>query len=626
MEGHVISVDRKTRRPAKRRKVKRGKPPADWVAGRDYEREHELPRDNVRKVRDALGWCEGEHFGTWPKSGSNALACYYPRELLDEAIFPPSGDDEAEWTDKDGVTRLPVELAAKFVGCQRSTIDAAHRKGHLYLGREAEKSYTKLRAKPRRLQRGPFRLAVPHYEKNQLLKLNEGFERDRAERKKQGLEPRLGVPGGRTREIKYRRKRYMVPTLIERNTDLSRKLLRRLVGEGEIKTQVRMVDSRLQTFLCLDDAKDYAELQALPDGYGRTEDVLDVSPHLSAYKLLYYEDHKHPALGKMLSPKYLTVCHQPLRAWPHDKCREINAWEKEHARDVLDEDRRSYDDLCGGRYLDKDANEWFDIKLAAKVYGSRASELTKLLGTDHLALGRAICIRKARRHTKAAYGKTKWTRFQLLLASDIQILAAHRTCRRIGVFRCPKGKVRVTGGGAERTLGIERFTFNNARKAGKLDGAEKRFIDYGEVWTCPLPANAKLPKGVDIPTLPAIPAEPLPLPGEEPTKTEQLDAGQGDSKHLTTPQHDETSTPMSEFQPNDPQKRIIAALKNRALPTDALAKAAEVNRRRLFNFPDRHGKKRPGYLKELEAKGLVAPHTDLGWYRPDSPPKSLLSS
>ncbi len=59
------------------------------------------------------------------------------------------------------------------------------------------------------------------------------------------------------------------------------------------------------------------------------------------------------------------------------------------------------------------------------------------------------------------------------------------------------------------------------------------------------------------------------------------------------------------------QDRILDALAGRILTTDALATAADCDRRTLF---------RPGGLKELVAEGLVTNKPRAGYFRPDAPP------
>lgn len=73
----------------------------------------------------------------------------------------------------------------------------------------------------------------------------------------------------------------------------------------------------------------------------------------------------------------------------------------------------------------------------------------------------------------------------------------------------------------------------------------------------------------------------------------------------------------SGFVPTPLQESVLAALKGRALRTDALAHKAEVNRRSLF--------KEPGGLPELIEEGLVAHTKRLGYFRPDAPPPEISS-
>ncbi len=68
------------------------------------------------------------------------------------------------------------------------------------------------------------------------------------------------------------------------------------------------------------------------------------------------------------------------------------------------------------------------------------------------------------------------------------------------------------------------------------------------------------------------------------------------------------------FVPSPLQNAILEALDGKALRTDALAAAADCERRRLF---------RAGGLKELQDQGLVRNHPRLGYYRPDSPPDEI---
>jgi hypothetical protein len=58
----------------------------------------------------------------------------------------------------------------------------------------------------------------------------------------------------------------------------------------------------------------------------------------------------------------------------------------------------------------------------------------------------------------------------------------------------------------------------------------------------------------------------------------------------------------------------LVALDGKALRTDALAAKTGSDRRRLS---------KPGRLKELQDRGLVARHDRLGFYRPDAMPAAL---
>lgn len=69
------------------------------------------------------------------------------------------------------------------------------------------------------------------------------------------------------------------------------------------------------------------------------------------------------------------------------------------------------------------------------------------------------------------------------------------------------------------------------------------------------------------------------------------------------------------FVPTDNQQAILAALKGKALRTDAIANKVTCNRRSLF--------KDPGGLPELIEEGLVSHHRRVGYYRPDAPPPDL---
>lgn len=68
------------------------------------------------------------------------------------------------------------------------------------------------------------------------------------------------------------------------------------------------------------------------------------------------------------------------------------------------------------------------------------------------------------------------------------------------------------------------------------------------------------------------------------------------------------------FAPTDFQLDLLGALEGKALRTDALAHACDVDRSRLF---------RKDGLKELQTEGWVQHHARHGFYRPDCPPPEL---
>jgi hypothetical protein len=71
------------------------------------------------------------------------------------------------------------------------------------------------------------------------------------------------------------------------------------------------------------------------------------------------------------------------------------------------------------------------------------------------------------------------------------------------------------------------------------------------------------------------------------------------------------------FIPGPFQQGILDALDGRAMRTDALARAVDCDRRRLF---------KPGGLPELRDHGLADHHHRPGYYRPDAPPPKLLAA
>lgn len=73
-------------------------------------------------------------------------------------------------------------------------------------------------------------------------------------------------------------------------------------------------------------------------------------------------------------------------------------------------------------------------------------------------------------------------------------------------------------------------------------------------------------------------------------------------------------TASEKFIPAETQKRILKTLEGQALPTDALAISAKVDRSSMFKM-----------LKELRAHGLVDHKPRLGFYRPDALPPELVT-
>jgi hypothetical protein len=68
------------------------------------------------------------------------------------------------------------------------------------------------------------------------------------------------------------------------------------------------------------------------------------------------------------------------------------------------------------------------------------------------------------------------------------------------------------------------------------------------------------------------------------------------------------------FVPTLLQRDILRALQDKALRTDALAAACDVDRRQLF---------RPGGLPELRERGLVGHHRKVGFYSTGAPPPGI---
>lgn len=68
------------------------------------------------------------------------------------------------------------------------------------------------------------------------------------------------------------------------------------------------------------------------------------------------------------------------------------------------------------------------------------------------------------------------------------------------------------------------------------------------------------------------------------------------------------------FIPTQLQVNILEALDGKAMRTDTLARACEVERTRFY---------KPGGLKDLQELGKVAWHERIGYYRPDSPPEEV---
>lgn len=81
--------------------------------------------------------------------------------------------------------------------------------------------------------------------------------------------------------------------------------------------------------------------------------------------------------------------------------------------------------------------------------------------------------------------------------------------------------------------------------------------------------------------------------------------------------------PEPPFVPLPAHKAILDALDGRALRTDALANAAKLERRSLFNRKRTDGTVIIGYLTELADRKLVSNHPRLGYFRPDRPPPAL---
>jgi hypothetical protein len=71
--------------------------------------------------------------------------------------------------------------------------------------------------------------------------------------------------------------------------------------------------------------------------------------------------------------------------------------------------------------------------------------------------------------------------------------------------------------------------------------------------------------------------------------------------------------PEPVFIPNDRQKAMLDALKDRALRSDAWAECSKVDKKSVMD-----------QKKELERLGLVRHHARLGFYRPDAPPPELV--
>ena len=71
----------------------------------------------------------------------------------------------------------------------------------------------------------------------------------------------------------------------------------------------------------------------------------------------------------------------------------------------------------------------------------------------------------------------------------------------------------------------------------------------------------------------------------------------------------------SVFIPNPLQEAILAALRGKAMRTDALINKTDSSRRQIF--------KNPGGIPELQEEGLVAHHPRVGYYRPDDPPQNV---
>jgi hypothetical protein len=76
----------------------------------------------------------------------------------------------------------------------------------------------------------------------------------------------------------------------------------------------------------------------------------------------------------------------------------------------------------------------------------------------------------------------------------------------------------------------------------------------------------------------------------------------------------QSRTPADRFEPNDRQKAMLLALKDRALTKQALAdEVCGGEGSRLY---------RRGWIKELRDVGLVDHKHGLGYFRPDCPPRS----
>jgi hypothetical protein len=211
-----------------------------------------------------------------------------------------------------------------------------------------------------------------------------------------------------------------------------------------------------------------------------------------------------------------------MRVWNLEQCKQIEVWETAHENDVIDAEGRTYCDLAGV-YRDQSMLEWYDMAAAGRLSG-KGQGVRKHQKAPHARLGRCLCTRDARRQIKETSGRTRWQPFTLVLATDVAVLKAERDCWRLGVFfDAATNIIRLTDGTAHKTLKLTIHALTEKRWVGDAEGAEERTVDGRTLWTYPLPAGVVLPEGLEIPTLPAIPDKPLPLPGEEAAQPDPAD-------------------------------------------------------------------------------------------------------